>query len=763
MKSIFFFISILFVSLISFGQDQISGTVYDKNTGETMIGVSIIDTSTMKGTITNNYGRFFLKVAGEDSVINLAVSCLGYTPITILVEKSDVINLFLEPKLFEIDEIVVTPKGINMQTPNRRFTILPIDLKQMPSFSGEADLITLMQLIPGVSITGDGNATLNVRGGSNDQNLYLIDDMPLYYMNHLGGFLSTFNSDIIKSTDFYKSGFSSYYGGRLSSIVDVRTNDGNLHEYNVYGTIGLLSSKIGIEGPVVKDKSSFLISARKNTIPIFRWLWNMDIDYRFYDTNIKYNYILSSKDRVFFSFYKGKDLVELRNNEKGNRNKQAVAWGNIAGSIRYGRLFSSKLYGNLIVGHTSYLYSELTDSKIITNDGETNKYFNEFLSNIRDNFLKINFEHYPREKIKLIYGYEYINHNHYPGKSTTIQSGPDYSDLNIERGFPESRVGEHDVYVQSKIDDFYRFSINAGIRTAILFSGESSYILPEPRISISKTLGNVHLTASYDAMHQCFHTLTNQGAGIPVEYRIPVLTNAPPEKSEMVSTAISYIPKTKSFQIDIDFYTKRLNNLVTLKDGISFTAYKNNLEDIFYSEGKGQAKGIELTIRKTGGKTTGWIGSTIAKSERVFEEINNGNPFNYKYDRPFEFKIYVAHQQNMKLSFSASWVYGSGTPISIPVGQYYDLENEVVLIYGERNSIRGKPYHRLDVGINYKLSPKWGESVWSLSIINLYNRKNPYYYYADYDNGFNGTGKMTFYERNLFPFLPSISYGFKFK
>jgi hypothetical protein len=263
-------------------------------------------------------------------------------------------------------------------------------------------------------------------------------------------------------------------------------------------------------------------------------------------------------------------------------------------------------------------------------------------------------------------------------------------------------------------------------------------------------------------MHQSFHTLTNLGAGIPVEYRIPVLITAPPEKSEMFSTGISYIPRTKSFQIDIDLYTKKLNNLVTLKDGVSFTAFKNNLEDIIWNQGKGQTKGIELLIRKTGGKTTGWVGSTIAKSERIFKEINNGNPFNYKYDRPFEFKIYMAHQQTKKLSFSFSWVYGSGTPISIPVGQYYDLENEVVLIYGERNSNRGKPYHRLDVGINYRLSPKWGESVWSLSIMNLYNRKNPYYYYADYDIGFNGTGKMTFYEQNLFPFLPSISYSFKF-
>ena len=488
----------------------------------------------------------------------------------------------------------------------------------------------------------------------------------------------------------------------------------------------------------------------------------MDIDYRFYDTNIKYNYILSSKDRVFFSFYKGNDLIELRNDENGNRNKQAVSWGNIAGSIRYSRLFSSKLYGNLIVGHTSYLYSELTDSEMITNNGETNNYFNEFSSNIRDNFLKINFEYYPYEKIKLIYGYEYINHNYYPGKSTTIQSGPDYSDLNINSGFPESRAGEHDVYVQSEIDDFYRFNINAGVRTAMLFSGESSYILPEPRISISRALGNLQLTASYDVMHQSFHTLTNLGAGIPVEYRIPVLITAPPEKSEMFSTGISYIPRTKSFQIDIDLYTKKLNNLVTLKDGVSFTAFKNNLEDIIWNQGKGQTKGIELLIRKTGGKTTGWVGSTIAKSERIFKEINNGNPFNYKYDRPFEFKIYMAHQQTKKLSFSFSWVYGSGTPISIPVGQYYDLENEVVLIYGERNSNRGKPYHRLDVGINYRLSPKWGESVWSLSIMNLYNRKNPYYYYADYDIGFNGTGKMTFYEQNLFPFLPSISYSFKF-
>jgi hypothetical protein len=225
---------------------------------------------------------------------------------------------------------------------------------------------------------------------------------------------------------------------------------------------------------------------------------------------------------------------------------------------------------------------------------------------------------------------------------------------------------------------------------------------------------------------------------------------------------ISFFPNIKNIQISVDLYSKQLNNLVTLKDGINYSSSYKNWENIIWNDGKGKSKGIEILIRKTTGKTTGWIGSTFAKSERRFEELNNGNYFPYKYDRPFEFKSFFSHQINRRIEANATWVYGAGTPLSVPTGQYDDLEGEVILIYGDRNGVRGEPYHRLDVGLTYKLYPKWGESEWNFSIINLYNRKNPYYYYSDYDNDFEGTGKLTFYKQSLFSFLPSISYSFKF-
>ena len=758
-----FLILFFFLVNYAFSQNQISGTVYDKQTGETLIGAAVVDKATQIGAITNHYGHFSLKVSEPDTFINLVISYLGYEQLEIHVEKSNSIKVQLHPKEFEIDEVLVQDNiAIEKQSMNGLYKLLPKNLKHMPAFSGEADLTTFLQLIPGVAIAGDGDASMNVRGGSNEQNLFLVDDLPLYYVNHLGGFLSTFNPDIIKSADFYKSGFPARYGGRLSSVVDVRTNDGNLNSFDVYGTVGLLSSKIGIDGPIVKNKSSFLASFRKNTIPFFRWLYDLDVDFKFYDANLKFNYILSPKDRIFLSFYNGNDKVGVSNKIEENNSKQSVSWGNIAGSVRYNRILTAKLYGNLILGNTTYRYNELTYSKQVVNNG-IQIFNNEFQSSISDNFIKFNFEYYPLEKVQLSAGYQFTNHTYVPGKSTVLKSNDNEESIVKDYSYPRSSSGEHNLYLQTDFKNISGFDLNGGIRTSLLFSNQNTYFLPELRIMVSKKLGErIKLSAAYDVMHQTFHLLTNQGAGVPVEYRIPVLSFAPPEKSNQYSLGFSYFPNIKDIQISIDFYSKQLNNLVTLKDGVNYSASYKDWENIIWNDGTGKSKGIEVLIRKPTGKTTGWIGATFAKSERRFKELNNGNYYPYKYDRPFEFKSYFSHKINNRIEANATWVYGAGTPLSVPTGQYYDLESKVILIYGERNSVRGEPYHRLDVGVTYKLYPKWGESEWNFSIINLYNRKNPYYYFADYDNGFEGTGKLTFYKQSLFSFLPSISYSFKF-
>lgn len=755
---------LLFFNWISFAQNQITGTVFDKNTGETLIGAAVVESNTKKGVTTNQYGHFFLNVSGSDSIVELVVSYLGYKRLEVSVIKSLEINLWLEAKPFSIEEVVVRENaGLDNRLEIGHFKMNSKELNHLPSFSGETDLTTFMQLVPGVAIAGDGDASMNVRGGGSDQNLFLLDDMPLYYVNHLGGFLSTFNADIIKSTDLYKSGFPSRYGGRLSSVVDVRTNDGNLNEFDIYGTVGLISSKLGIEGPIVKNKSSFLLSFRKNTIPFFRWMYDLNVDYNFYDTNVKFNYILSPKDRIFFSFYNGNDKVSTRNNVEENKNDQSISWGNIAGSVRYSRVLSSNLYANLIIGNTTYGYKEWTAIEEHTEANGVNIHNNKFSSSINDNFLNINFEYYPLEKLNLNLGYGFINHNFIPGESTFIQSGPGITNVKQEYGYPQSSAQEHNSYLQADIADFYKLNIQAGMRSTLLFANRENYFLPEPRISLFRKIGKkLQFKAAFDVMHQNFHLLTNQGSGIPVEYRIPVLSFAPPEKSVMYSAGVSYFPGLENIQIDIDFYKKQLHNLVTLKEGVNFSSSFNSWENIIWNDGSGTSNGLEILVRKKTGKTTGWVGSTIAKTERKFKEINNGNPYPYKYDRPFEFKSFFSHQLNERISFSATWVYGAGTPITVPVGQYYDLEGDVILLYGDKNSVRGNPYHRLDIGFAYKLYPKWGESEWNLSVINIYNRKNPYYYFTDYDIGFTGTGKMTLYEQSLFPFLPSVSYSFKF-
>lgn len=417
-----FIIILILLGNYTFSQNQISGTVYDKQTGETLIGALVVDKATQKGAITNFYGHFSLKVPEQGTTVKLVVSYLGYEELKIQIEKTSSLNIQLVPKEYEIKEIVIQDNVVvDKQTNHGLYKLLPQNLKHMPAFSGEADLTTFMQLVPGVAIAGDGDASMNVRGGSNEQNLFLIDDMPLYYVNHLGGVLSTFNPDIIKSTDFYKSGFPARYGERLSSVVDVRTNDGNLNTFDVYGTVGLLSSKIGIDGPIIKNKSSFLASFRKNTIPFFRWLYDLDVDFNFYDANLKFNYILSPKDRVFLSFYNGNDKVGVSNEIERKTSRQSVSWGNIAGAVRYNRIISSKIYSNLILGNTTYRYNELTHSKqVIDNNIQT--FNNEFQSSISDNFAKINFDYFLLEKVQLSAGYKFTHHNYVPGKSKVVKS-----------------------------------------------------------------------------------------------------------------------------------------------------------------------------------------------------------------------------------------------------------------------------------------------------------------------------------------------------
>jgi hypothetical protein len=753
---------LLFISTCTFNiciaQHSVSGTIYDMKTGEILPGASIIEKNTFNGTSTNSYGHFFLITTKADSLVNLVVSFLGYKQLETIVKRSAVIRLGLEPDSFSIGEVIVSDfQRTKSRLSAGHFKLNPKELKNFPAFSGETDLTTFMQLLPGVALAGDGNAAMNVRGGTSEQNLFLIDDMPLYYVNHLGGFLSTFNADIIKSVDFFKNAFPLRYGGRLSSVADIRTNDGNLHKYDIYGTVGLISSKIGIEGPVIKNKSSFLISARKNTIPIFRWLYGLNLGFNFYDTNLKLNTILSEKDRIFLSFYRGNDEVEVNNSVDLAKNIQAIAWGNTAGSARYSRILSSNLYSNVILGHTTYCYLQTTESKSVSD--KNHQQFNQrFLSAISDNFLNINLEYYSEKTLEINSGFGFINHNYSPGKSSVIQY-----EVRQELGYPDIRANEYSFYIQGRLDDFYGFSFQGGLRTVFFSSARKNNVLPEPRIAVSKQLGKtILLKTSWDVMHQTFHLLSSPGAGIPVEFRIPAAKFAPPENSKMFSAGISWDTGFKEIQLDIDFYKKQLNNLTELKEGINFASAQHNLENTIWAGGSGTSKGLELLLRKIVGQTTGWAGAAFSKSERTFKQLNQGNPYPYNYDRPFEFKSFINHRISKKLSFSATWVYGAGTPVTLPVAQYYDLEKETVLLYGPKNSVRGAAYHRLDVSLTYLLKPKWGESEWNFSIINLYNRKNPYFYFADYDIGFNGTGKMTFYQQSLFPLLPSVSYSFKF-
>ncbi len=753
-------ITILFASTFGVsGQVQVSGIVFDKNTGETLIGATVLNSASGKGTTTNHYGQFYIEITPQDSAKEILVSYVGYTTFKQLIDSSGLYQVFLEPCEIELSEVVISSEKGNK--PNNKigaFTLNTTELNKTPSFSGETDLIDILTRIPGVAITGDGNSILNVRGGSSDQNLFLIDDMPLYYVSHLGGLLSTFNTDIIKTVDFYKNGFPSNYGNRLSSIVDVRTKDGNMKEYEINGTLGLISSKLSINGPIIKNKASFLVSTRINTIPIFKWIWDLGIGYRFSDSNMKLNYIISPKDRVYFSYYRGKDRVSFQSDLDLGYSYQDVSWGNSAGSLRYTRVLGNKLFGSLLLGITTYKYDNSIESSKELGSPESDDYSYLFSSSISDAYCKYTIEYYPISSLKILSGYEFAHHRYTPGTESLHQSRPDTPEVNWNGGFPKIRAQEHNLFVHSELNN-KGFSLNAGTRISVIPIYNETHFLAEPRLIVSQSLGNFAFSAAFDWMHQSFHTLYNQGTGIPIEYRIPVLQNAPPEQSRMLSAMASFMPSSKPWMFKIEVYRKALSNLVTLKEGVRFTSANDEIESLIWTNGTGHSKGIEFMVKKHYGRFKGWVGATFSETTRSFAEINAGESYSFKYDRPMEYKMNLSYEITKSISFAATWVYGSGIPLSIPVGQYID-NNEVILIYGKRNSVRSRPYHRLDIGVTFTRSTKWGSSIWRLSVVNLYNRKNPYYYYSEFDNGFKGTGDLLFYEQSLIPLMPSISYSF---
>ena len=766
------------------GQVTISGYLSDSVTGERLPGVTVLDINTRSGTISNAFG-FFSLITKPSANIIVRFSYVGYkTMMFALPARDTVLNIALLPGV-NLEEVQVSSeKPVEDRTEMSTITIPVKEIKRLPALGGEPDIMKALQLLPGVQSGNEGSSGLYVRGGSPDQNLILLDDVPLYYVNHLGGFVSTFNPDAISKIMLMKGGFPARFGSRLSSVLDIRMKDGNLKEFHGAGTIGMIASKIALEGPIRKDTASYLISYRRFmydifTRPITKIVFEgASMGYHFYDMNAKFNYKLNENNRLFLSFYNGDDRVIVKMNHKDTdqQAKVTIRWGNLLGALRWNHLFNPSLFSNTTFTYTRYRYQT---AEYYKQTGTESEY--TFTSAINDVTAKTDFEYYPAHFLTMRFGGGATLHNFTPTSTTLKQDYTGAMPVDSSFNDDKNRAFEHNLYLENEINLSGRFRANIGARYSAYYVNDKWFQGIEPRLVVNyKFARNYSLKAAYSKMQQYVHLLTSSGAGMPADYWVPATAILPPEKSVQYAFGLAHTSRNGMFEITIEPFYKTMSNLIAFEEGIAYLGGSGNWQYKVDGDGKGESYGIEFFLQKKLGKSTGWIGYTLAKTTRQFDNQNDGKTYPYKYDRRHDISIVFKQKLKENIDFSATWVYGTGNAMTLATSHYlviddnisshYESQTDFRLyeghIYSEKNSYRMRAYHRLDVGFNFYKKKKWGERVWNISIYNLYNRQNPYLYYWDtketYKNGVLTKGIPKLYQKSLFPIIPSVSYSVRF-
>ena len=762
----------------------ISGFVADKTTGEYLIGANVFDTTSFNGCITNKYGYYSIKTEkGETRAIRY--SFVGYSPITLIQNfKQDTtinIKLLSGTNLSEVQIFSSKKELLEQRTEISKVDIPLKQIKTLPSLTGEPDILKAYQLMPGVQSGPEGNNGLYVRGGTPDQNLFLLDDVPLYNVSHLGGLYSVFDPSMVKSVELYKGGFPARYGGRVSAVVDVRNKDGNLYSHHGEMGLSIFLSKLFLEGPIVKEKVSYAISLRRSNLDIYSFLVgkmirNSEIyGYTFYDINLKTNYIISDRDRLFLSIYNGRDKFLYRLKEDVSSydylSKYNTTWGNSTASIRWYHVFSGRLFNNLTLAYTKYQYKnynffqqkDKSDNSILSDEYQ-------FLSNVQDIILKTDLE-MPFDQNKLRTGFMYVRHFFNPGSvSYTQKMKMSQIDTVLYSPLPSLHLSTNELtaYVEYEWHINKKLSGNIGVNSDYYFYNNKGFASVEPRILLNYLiLQNLSIKASYCLMKQNLHLLTNSNAGLPSDIWLPSTSNVKPERSQQIALGLAHTTKS-GYEVSVESYIKYLNNLIDYKEGALIYMSSVNWEEKIETGGTGLVRGLEFLLQKKEGRMNGWVGYTISKNERKFKNLNNGKSFPFIYDQRHEFSIVLNYELNKKLSLSGTWVYHTGHAITLPTGKYqlidinsYNPENKYktddVHIYSEKNGFRLPAYHRLDFGLNYTKPTEKGVKKWTIGIYNAYNRQNAYYLYFKTKDGVT-----KLYQQSLFPLIVNFGYTYSF-
>ncbi|MDF7809992.1 TonB-dependent receptor [Hymenobacter sp. YC55] len=768
----------------------ISGYVRDGATGENLIGVAVVNPGTGQGTATNTYGFYSLTLPATDSV-RLVASYLGYERARwAAVGTRNVTHDFrLRSSTNELADVeVVGNRQERIEQSTRMGTInVPItQIKNLPKLFGETDVLKVLQLLPGVQSGGEGQSGLYVRGGSPDQNLILLDGTPVYNAAHLFGFFSVFNADALNNVELIKGGFPARYGGRLSSVLDISMKEGNMQEFHGEGAIGIVASKITLEGPIKKDTASFIISARRTYLDVLAQPFiksqlsaegtKGSVGYFFHDLNAKLNWKLGSRDRLYLSGYTGYDKFYARIRDKEDtaedysRTEANLGWGNLTAGLRWNHIVNDQLFMNTHFTYSKYQFNVgEEDEQRYEDQGEsrTDKFSLRYLSNIRDFSLKTDFDYTPTPDHYIRFGGQYILHSFRPGALT---SKDNVSDLESQlKSGTRTMASEVGLYAEDDYRLTDRLKVNGGLRLNGFAVEGKFYPSVEPRVAARFLLTEEWaLKASYARTAQFIHLLTNSGIGLPTDLWVPATNQIKPQRAQQysVGAARTLRFKDEDYELSFESYYKPMRNLVEYREGASFLGTVDSDWESKVTSGKGWAYGGEFFIQKKSGRTTGWIGYTLAWSKRRFPDLNQGRIFPYKYDRRHDISVVAIHKFSPTFTLSGTWVYGTGNATTLSqgrfmLGQGYGQEYED---YGERNSFRMAAYHRFDLDLSKTKKKKWGEVVNSLSIYNVYSRRNPYYLYFDPgsvdDRG--NTTKGVYRQVSLFPIIPSFSKAFKF-
>jgi hypothetical protein len=791
MKSIFL-ISLLtstFIDLTGQQRDRytISGYVKEAGSGELLVGVNIFLSDHKTGTITNSYGFFSLTLPEADS-IELIVSYVGFTPEIRKISLHNNVELNIDLKSdIVLDEVkIIAERKERLSESVRMSTVsIPVaQIKNVPSLLGEKDVFKVLQLMPGVQKGSEGNSGLYVRGGGPDQNLVILDDAIVYNASHLFGFFSLFNGDALKSVELTKGGFPARYGGRLSAVLEMIMKEGNKESWHGEGGIGLISSRLTLEGPLKKNKSSILVSGRRTYADLLLAIFQKEekTGYYFYDLNAKANYDFGRKNKLYLSGYFGKDKFYNKLKKSGYEEKAGFLWGNATGTLRWNHLFNSKIFSNTSLVFSNYsfgIYDKLDDAV----NGIS--YNAEYYSGIRDYSLKYDIEYLPNPAHFIRFGVLGIYHHFNPHAFIEVDA-----QNNINTNHKQYINGiESGIYAEDVWIPFQKLKINYGLRFSHFIAIKNQYHYFEPRVLLAWRIKNdIAVKGSFALMNQYIHLLSNTGVSLPTDLWVPTTDKVKPQHSRQIAIGFVKDFDKKNFSFSFESYYKTMKNVISYKEGATFMdldeagdesrTWEDNITD-----GRAWSYGFEFLLQKKEGKLSGWIGYTLSWTLMQFDSLNYGQKFFARYDRRHDISIVAIYKPNNHIVISATWVYGTGNAITLPISEYwseqhhyagtnesyyqYSQEYPGMLIskwveeFGEKNNFRMKAYHRLDLGIQFHKKKKWGERTWEITIYNAYNRKNPFFYYND-DSYNNGKHQSKLKQVSLFPIIPSVTYSFKF-